>query len=689
MRLLVSWLRDFVDVPASPDEIAATLALRGFEVASIEALPGGDAVIDFEVTANRPDCLSVIGFAREVATTYDLPMRTPSAAPGAPIALAATPIGESDRLRVTIDEAEMCPRYAAAVADVTVGPSPAWMASRLQAAGIRPISSIVDITNYVNVELGQPMHAFDLAALAGAELRARRAKKGEVIRTLDGVERGLDPDMLVIADASRAQAVAGVMGGAASEVSSATTRVAFESAYFSAASVRRTSRRLGLKTEASARFERGADISTPIIALQRALALMDQIGAGRVAGSMVDRYPLVREPRHLHLRRDRLARLLGALVADPDVERILRGLGLTVTPTADGWDAIAPTGRVDLLREVDLIEEVGRHHGFDKLEPTFPAAMAVAPAPDARIPRDRLVRRVLTAAGLSEAVTFGFIEAKAAEAFASAGAAASVAIANPLSAKFDTLRASLIPGLVDVLAHNRRHGRRDARLFEIGARFARSGETRGVGLAWTGHAGAEHWSGGAREVDFFDLKGVVERLCTALGIVPRFEPAREAALVDGQTASVHTAGGGAIGLIGQLTAATADARGLPRQDRVFVAELSLDAIAAAAATGDVGTQPLPRHPFVVRDVSIIVSDALPAEIIRGTIQAAAADLAAPLAAIAFFDRYQGPGVPDGSVSLSLRLTFQAADRTLTDADVQQSFDRILAALVREHGAVQR
>ncbi len=689
MRLLVSWLRDFVDVPASPDEIAATLALRGFEVASIEPLAGDDAVIDFEVTANRPDCLSVIGFAREVATTYNLPLRAPSAAPGAPLALASAPIGDSDRLRVTIEDADLCPRYAAAVADVAIGPSPAWLASRLQAAGIRPISSIVDITNYVNVELGQPMHAFDLATLAGAELRARRAKKGEVIRTLDGVERKLDPDMLVIADAGRAQAVAGVMGGGASEVSATTRSVAFESAYFSPASVRRTSKRLGLKTEASSRFERGADINAPVIALQRALALMEQIGAGRVTGPIVDRYPTVREPRHLHLRRDRLARLLGVVVPDADVERILRGLGLTVTPAADGWDAIAPTARVDLLREVDLIEEVGRHHGFDRLEPTFPAVMTVAPPPDARIPRDRLVRRVLTAAGLSEAVTFGFIEAHAAETFAFAGAAASVAIANPLSAKFDTLRASLVPGLVDAVAHNRRHGRRDARLFEIGARFTAAGETRGVGLAWTGNAGAEHWSGGARDVDFFDVKGVVERLCAALGVAPRFEPAREPSLVDGQTASVHASAGGAIGLIGQLTAAVADARGLPRKDRVFVAELNLDAIAAVAATGDMGTHPLPRHPFVVRDLSIAVSDALPAEIIRGTIQAAGADLPAPLTAIAFFDRYPGKGVPEGSVSLSLRLTFQAPDRTLTDADVQESFERILAALVREHAAVQR
>src|SRR5205823_5162840 len=234
-------------------------------------------------------------------------------------------------------------------------------------------------------------------------------------------------------------------------------------------SVRRTSNRLGLTTEASSRFERGADIGAQVIAIQRAVALMEQIGAGVAIGPVIDCYLRRREPRIVHLRRERLARLLGVAVPDRDVVRILTRLGLEVTPTADGWDAIPPTFRVDLLREVDLIEEVGRHYGFDKLEPTFPVQTTAAPPPDPRIPRDRLVRRVLTAAGLSEAVTFGFIEAKAADAFA-LGSDGLVGVANPLSAKFDTLRASLLPGLVDSVAHNRRHGRPDVGLFEIGTR---------------------------------------------------------------------------------------------------------------------------------------------------------------------------------------------------------------------------
>jgi len=359
----------------------------------------------------------------------------------------------------------------------------------------------------------------------------------------------------------------------------------------------------------------------------------------------------------------------------------------------DGWDAIAPTFRVDLLREADLIEEVGRHDGFDKLAPTFPVVKQTAPPPDPRIPRDQLGRRALTAAGFSEAVTFGFIEAKAVEDFQKEPVKQTVGIANPLSAKFDTLRPSLLPGLVDAVAHNRRHGRRDVQLFEIGTRFTASGETRGVALAWTGGAAGDHWSGGAREVDFFDVKGVAEHLCDALGVTVGIEPIREPFLVTGRAAAIVAADGPSrgthLGVVGQLTPALADARGLPRQDAVYVAEADLDLLQRARVAASDAIRPLPRQPFVVRDLSIVVADTLPAEIIRGTILAAGRDLPAPLTALSFFDRYQGKGVAPGSVSLSVRLTFQAAERTLTDADVQQSVETILAALVREHAAVQR
>jgi phenylalanyl-tRNA synthetase beta chain len=686
MRLLLSWVRDFVDVKAPLDDVADRIGLRGFEVASVEPDGANDGVIDFEVTANRPDCLSVLGFAREIATAFELPIRLPSAEPGVRVPLAPVPVGETDRIAVTIEDDLLCPRYASAVADITSTATPAWMTRRLEAAGVRPISVIVDITNYVMMELGHPMHAFDLATLEGAELRIRRARAGETLRTLDSVERRLDPDMLVIADQRHPQAVAGVMGGAGSEVSASTQTVAFESAYFQPASVRRTSKRLGLKTEASSRFERGADIKAPVVALRRALALMTELRAGQLVSPIVDRYPAPREAGAVALRRARLARVLGLSVPDSDVERILRALGLSVTRTGDGWSVLVPTFRVDIAREVDLIEEVGRHYGFDRLAATFPPLTHPAPAPDPRLAHDRVTRRVLTAAGLSEAITFGFIEERAARAFADEGSL--VSVANPLSALFDTLRPSLIPGLVDSVARNRRHGRRDAALFELGARFTTTrGEHRAVGIAWTGTAQPDHWSAPPREVDFFDVKGVVEQLGRAWNTALRFEPQTVGFLVPGQSAAiVH--GDRRIGVAGLLAPVMAEERGAPRHDRIFVAELDLD-VTDEHAPAEEPVRPLPRFPAVVRDISIVVADTLPAEIIRGTIQAAARQGAAPLATLAFFDRFTGAGIRDGAVSLSIRLTFQAPDRTLTDAEVQQTGDAILKALADAHGAVQR
>jgi phenylalanyl-tRNA synthetase beta chain len=686
MKLLISWAREFVDITAPAEAVADTMALRGFEVAAVER-HGDDAVIDFEVTANRPDCLSVAGLAREIAAAYDLPFAEGATGRDDAPRFASVGTGQSDQLTVAVEDAELCPRYVAAVAEVTPATTPEWMAYRLQASGVRPISPLVDITNYVLLELGHPMHAFDLDTLAGAEIRVRRARPGERITTLDGVDRPLDPEMLVIADANRAQAIAGVMGGAASEVSASTTRIAFESAYFKPASVRRTSKRLGLKTEASARFERGADVNAPLLALQRAVALMEQIGAGRLRGDAIDVYPQHRGPRTLHLRRERMRAVLGLSIPDLDVVRILRALSLKPTDASDGWDVVVPTFRVDVLREIDLIEEVGRQYGFDKLDAAFPVMTQAAPAPDPRLSRDHLTRRVFAAAGLTEAVTFGFIERRAAEAFALSETSI-VALANPLSAKFDVLRPSLLPGLLESLAHNRRHGRRDVGLYEIGARFtADAGESPGVALTWTGNVG-EHWSGGVRGVDFFDAKGAVELLCSALGVAPSFHPSTRPYLVAGQAAEVSV-DGQVVGVLGQVAPAVVERAGAPRGDSVFAAELDLDRIERLRAARIEWVRPMPRHPFVVRDLSIVVADALPADTIRGTIQAAGDRQAAPLVAITFFDRYQGKGVPEGSISISIRLTFQAPDRTLTDPEVQTTFDTILAALVREHGAVQR
>ena len=692
MRILVSWLRDFVDVPVAPADLATALTQCGFELAALEpvAAPEGapaDAVLDLEITANRPDCLSVIGIAREVAARYDLPLRAPAATP------CAADEGRPLPLSVAVEAPDLCPRYAAAMADVRVGASPAWMVDRLAAAGVRSINNVVDVTNYVLVELGHPLHAFDFDRLGGGALRIRRARPGERVTTLDGQDRALGDEMLVIADAQRAQAVAGVMGGGDSEVSASTRVMALESAYFLPSSIRRTSKRLALSTEASYRFERGADPEAPVRAMARALALIERIGAGTARPGWIDVAPAPRARTVIDLRAGRIAHVLGHEVAADEIERILRGLGFDVTrlpahaAAAPAWRVAVPTWRGDVTREVDLVEEVARHHGYHRLPATFPA-LAVAPAaPDARLERDRLARRVASALGFSECITFTFIERGAAQPFAEA--ADIVPIANPLSEKLAVLRPSLLPGVVDSVGHNRRRERRDVQLFENGARFTgATGETRGLALAWTGAGAVDHWTGSGRPVDFFDMKGVVETICAAFGLAPTFEPGAQRWLVPGRAATVAVCGEGGvaihIGSLGQLVPAMADARGLPPQDEIYVAEIDLDALAPVARLGDdLRVSPLPRHPGVVRDVSLLVDQALPAAALRATIQASAP---ATLVGVREFARYAGTGVPEGQVSLSFRLTFRAPDRTLTDEEAQRATDGIVAALGAAHGA---
>jgi phenylalanyl-tRNA synthetase beta chain len=680
VRIVYPWLCDLVRVPGTPEEIAEAISLRGFEVASVE--PGHTPVIDFEITANRPDCLSHIGIAREASAIWKLPLRMPD--------LEMPPAGPAEALDVRLEDPGLCPRYCAQVFEVRVGASPDWLAARLEAAGVRPINNVVDVTNYVMLELGQPMHAFDLERLAGRALVIRRARPGERLRTLDGLDRELDTEMLAIADAERATAIGGVMGGHESEIGRTTRLMALESAYFHPPSVRRTSKRLGLRTEASIRFERGADINAPPIGIARAAALLHRLGAAAPRGALVDRYPAPRTPARVGLRASRIARVLGQDIPAADVPPILVPLGFEVAAAAadaePGWVVTVPSFRVDVQREVDLIEEVGRHYGYDRLPVTFPPLTSPQPPPDPLITRERRVRRVLTAAGFSESMTFAFVERQAAAPFCEPGVEPP-ALANPLSEKFAVLRPSILVGLVDSSAHNRRREQRDVRLFEAGSRFTSAGESRAVGLAWCGAADGAHWSSPTRAVDFFDAKGAVDVLLEAFGIEVTCVPAARPYLSPGRSAEVHTADGGRIlGVVGQLLPAVSEARGFPAGEELFVAELDLDAVAAAAPAGDLRVEPLPRFPSIARDISILVDETLPAAAVRGTIRSAAPDT---LVSAVEFDRYRGKGVPEGRLSLSLRLTFCAADRTLTDQEADQATSAIVEALRSKHGAERR
>jgi phenylalanyl-tRNA synthetase beta chain len=707
VRLVYNWLRELVPVSVDVETAAREISLRGFEVAGIEH--GGEPVIDFEITANRPDCLSHLGLAREASAIWGIPLKPGSGVrdPGSgstqspsavripdPALRQAQGVPSLSRdgsrtpdLDVIIDAPDLCPRYCAQVFDVKVGPSPDWLRARLEAAGVRPINTVVDVTNYVMLEIGQPMHAFDLERLALRRIVVRRAIGGEKMRTLDGIDRTVDEDMLVIADAERAVALGGVMGGANSEVSATTKMIALESAYFEPTSVRRTSKRLGLKTEASIRFERGGAIDMPPIGIARAAEVFARIGAGTPATPMIDRYPLPRQPRTIELRSSRIARLLGQEVPDEDIPRFLEPLGFDVaaSSTPGTWTVTVPTFRVDVTREEDLIEEVGRHYGFDRLPVRFPPLAAAQAPPDQRIARDRLVRQALTSAGFSEAMTFAFIERPAALPFCEPGIEPT-ALLNPLSEKFAVLRPSLLPGLIDSCAHNRRRGRKDIRLFEAGSRFTSAGEGRAVAFAWTGASSLPHWSSPSRSVDFFDAKGVVDLVCHMFGIADLdVKPSGADYLVRGRAAEVRS-NDLLVGVVGQLAPPIGEARGLTAGEEIYVAEIDTEALARIAVGDTLRAVSLPRYPSIIRDVSIVVDEALPAASVRGTIRAAAPST---LVSIAEFDRYQGKGVPEGRISLSLRLTFRDPERTLTDDEVQKATERIIDALRTAHAAEQR
>jgi phenylalanyl-tRNA synthetase beta chain len=408
-------------------------------------------------------------------------------------------------------------------------------------------------------------------------------------------------------------------------------------------------------------------------------------GAGKARGTLVDRYPVRVAPASRRLRRRKIAGLLGAEIPDADVRRILESLGFGLQDVHDGWDVTVPTRRIDVLREADLIEEVARHYGFDRLPATFPVLSAPAPSIDPRVERARHLRTILTGSGFSEAVTFGFISARAASAFAASDDI--VPIANPLSESFAVLRPSALPGLLDGLAHNRNRQQRDVRLFEMGNKFSKAkGEQRVIAYAWTGSATGEHWSGGRRDVDFYDIKGVTERICYALRVDGvRAEPHRESWLVPGRGAAI-IANGKRLATLGQLAPEVARDHELPAADPVYVAELDLDAADAIGGRGDVRVEPLPRFPSVTRDVSVLVDETIAADTLRDTVRGAAP---ATLTRVREFDRYQGKGVPEGKVSLSLRLTFRSQEGTLTDAEVQAAMDAIIGALKSTHGAVQR
>lgn len=672
-----------------------------------EALGLDEAVLVLELTPNYAmHCQSMLGVAREVAAMTGGAVRPPASA----VREATRPAEAAVEVRV--DDPDLCPRYVARVIEgVRIGPSPLWMQRRLEAAGMRPINNVVDVTNYVMLETGQPLHAFDLHRLEGEGGRkrivVRRARTGETLVTLDGAVRRLEADDLVIADGAdggRAVALAGVMGGENSEVTAATTAVLLESASFHSLGVRRTARRLALPSEASSRFEKWVDPEGCRAAADRAMALLQELAGGEVLAGAVDVYPRPAAPRRIAARSAWINGFLGTALSDAEMGAIFERLGFEVGDFHAGSILVTvPTRRPDIEGEADLAEEVARLHGYNRIPVTLPRSPAVPAAPSRERRLAAEARAVCLAAGLNEVMTYSFMNPAG---FDRIGLPAddprrrAVPLANPLSEDQGVLRTCLLPLLLEVAAANVRHRCTDVAVFEIGRVYLPKGlpvselpeERLSLGAVLLGAADRGGWYGPAVEADFYHVKGLVEALCRRLGVdgaafethaAPGYHPGRTARLLAPAGPAPGEAGGETLGVLGELHPETARAYDLP--GRVLAVELDLTALMARARPVR-AYRPLPRFPASDRDLAVLVPDAVPAARVEATIAEAGGNL---LESVRLFDLYRGAGVPEGWRSLAYSLVYRAADRTLTDAEVDAVHDRVRAALAERLGAQLR
>lgn len=697
MRVPIEWLKDFVQVELSPDALAERLTMAGLEVEALEDTPQG-AVLAMYITPNRGDCLSIFGIAREVyallgeaARPTELFHRLNAQILNPP---AAEPLEAGEIARVEIRDPDLCPRYAARIIrDIKPVPAPAQVQNRLLAAGMRPINAIVDATNYVMLELGQPLHSFDLHTLREHQIIVRRAEPGERITTLDGQEHALQPSMLMICDAARPVAVAGVMGGAETEVSEETRHLLMESAHFSPPSIRATARALGLRTESSYRFERFVDPNLVIVAQHRVCELLEAwTGVAAVSG-IIDVYPRPFETRTQTVRLSRASLLLGFEVCADEAHAVLERLNLRPEPIEGGYRVQVPLYRADLLREEDLIEELGRILGYERI-PAVPPAGATTQGKDS--PEGAFAERlrtILLSAGLQEIVGHTL---EAPSSLQSAGEGIGklmyqpLPLQNPMSDELSCLRHSLMSSLVRAADHNRRRNRRDLHLFEIGRVFAQDEqgnfhEWTHLGILMTGALHAPHWATKPQSADFYALKGVVEHLLSELGIQAHFIPAEghDHRLHLTRVAYVHDAGDQRLGVMGELHPELQQQYEF--RQRVYIAEFGLIALMRAAAH-TVRYRPLPAYPPVLRDIAIVIPQSVPYAALERTIHESGG---AHLESVRLFDRYTGTPIPEGYHSLAFALVFRAPNRTLTDEEVNAQIDAIFTALETQHSSQRR
>jgi len=656
--------------------------------APVEALLGaGDTVLEIALTPNRGDCASLLGIAREVRAHFGGELREPPTQPEEE--------GEPARAswRVEIADPAGCPRYVARlVRGVSVGPSPAWLAKKLEAAGMRPINVVVDVTNLVLLELGQPLHAFDAAKLRGGAVRVRSAAADEKIALLDGTTRALAPGDLVIADADRAIALAGVMGGAETEVRGETTDVLLESAQFDPVRVRRTARRLGISTEASYSFERGIDPAGVRRAADRAARLLAELAGASVAPGAVEAGAPLPGPTEIALDPERVNRLLGSALSRGQVVELLAKVGVAAVDAGSGALACRiPSYRNDLARPVDLVEEVARIHGYDRIPTTLPSERLVPVVRTRSREVAERARDALCGAGLVECMTLPMTSDGALERLgleAGDPRRRAVRLANPLVDEESLLRTTLVPSLLGVVRENRSRQLEQVRIFEISHVFRARGagelpdERVELGVVITA-AGERLWEGAERAPLFFELKGVAESLLRGLGCEARFRAAADEPFLHPAASAAIEIAGERVGALGELHPEVAARFDLDAPCGVLV--LDLDAVAAQPPATP-RYREVSRQPSVRRDLAVLLAGDCAAGPVLDAIRATAGP---QLVSVEVFDRYEGRGVPEGRVSVAFRLVFQRADRTLTDAEVARSIERVVAMLADRFGGELR
>ena len=633
-----------------------------------------DSVVDFEITNNRPDCLSVRGLAREAAATFGTPLSLPEP--------RVKGSGDSilNYLDVDILEPELCPRYTARfVKNVRIAPSPEWLRRRLRASGVRPINNIVDITNYVMLEYGQPMHSFDYRCISGSHILVRRAMEGEAMATLDGSPRALSPDMLVIADEGKAIALAGIMGGENSEITEDTTSVVFESANFNGTSVRRTAISLGMRTDASSRFEKGLDPLGTLPAVERACELVELLDAGDVVDGVIDVVARDSWPTKLKLEPEKVNKLLGIDVSAGEMQTILEKLGFTF----EGDTMTVPSWRGDVEHYSDIAEEVARFYGYDRIPATAFRGVITQGGLTEKQSLEQNVRRLCRDLGYHEILTYSFLGQSDNDL---SGMPAdhplrdSFRILNPLGEDKAIMRTTLLSSMLGSLSLNNNRRNKDVKLFDLGKVYLRdeasplARETRHLALGAFGEGG-----------EFYAMKGAIEALLRLLRIrEPEFRAcADHYAFHPGRCAKIYTAEGAELGVFGEIHPKVKENYGIT--DPLCAAELDFDALCAARGE-DPQYEPLPRFPAVLRDLAVVCDEAVTAAALEKCIRSAGGEL---LKAVDFFDVYRGLPIAPGKKSVAFSLSFRGEDRSLKDGDIEPHMTAILAALERELGAILR